>query len=522
MEMARRKNPSEEYTLFYESERESSYDDFVDMYEIDPDSIDPWRLAREVGIGITRGKEFYAGHLYKGGLVSALFIDTQVCFSFDVVVDPAHQAKGLGAELVDVAIGEFDTAENYFDWDDEYAPESYEYCVEVVNPHMKRLLERKGFYVHETSTDGNSWLMRRARQNPQNLPITYEDIEHKLQPPLDCAEEGDLRGRAFHNRLIVNYEGVDFSGCVLYHCFPSGFEGAIDVNPAKSEKDLTLEDVDFRGAKLRDAALQGVNLEGADLKDASFYGANLKGAKLESANLQNANLQSANLRGANLQDANLQDVNLWIANLQGANLQGANLRGVDLVDVKLQGANLRGVDLEDVKLQGANLQDACLIETDLRGMRLGGTDLRGTDLRGVNLQGVDLGRAKLQDATLKAANLEGADLLYANLEGADLYGANLKGAKLESANLQNANLQSANLRGANLQFAALLGANLQSANLQDADLDYADLMGDSLLWQEKNHKNATYNKHTDFDGSNITEDQLDLMVYVEDEDDDDS
>jgi GNAT superfamily N-acetyltransferase len=154
------------------------------MYEIDPDSIDPWRLARKVGIGITRGKEFYAGHLYKGGLVSALFIDAQDCFSFDVVVDPAHQAKGLGAELVDVAISEFDTAENYFDWDDEYAPESYEYCVEVVNPHMKRLLERKGFYVHETSTDGNSWLMRRARQNPQNLPIYVNNLGIHTNAPI--------------------------------------------------------------------------------------------------------------------------------------------------------------------------------------------------------------------------------------------------------------------------------------------------------------------------------------------------
>lgn len=157
-----RSNPLEDYTLFYEWELED-HDEFEDMYGIDPYSVDPYKIARDVRIGITRNKEFYAGHLHNGSLVSALFIDPQDCFSFDIVVDPMHQAKGLGDKLVDEAIDRFDDVERFWDWDDENAPESYEYCVEVVNPHMKRLLERKGFYVHETSTNGESWFMRRAR-----------------------------------------------------------------------------------------------------------------------------------------------------------------------------------------------------------------------------------------------------------------------------------------------------------------------------------------------------------------------
>ena len=66
------------------------------------------------------------------------------------------------------------------------------------------------------------------------MPITYNDIKHRLQPPLDCAEIKDLRGQYFYNRLIINYENADFTGCVLYHCYPSGLTGAIEVGPAQS------------------------------------------------------------------------------------------------------------------------------------------------------------------------------------------------------------------------------------------------------------------------------------------------
>ena len=116
------------------------------------------------------------------------------------------------------------------------------------------------------------------------MALTYGDIAHKLQPPLDCAKEGDLRGRAFYNRLIVNYENTDFTGCVLYHCFPRGFAGAIEIYPAQSEDDVTLKGADLQEADLQRADLQGANLQGADLRGtnlqgATLYGANLKGAE---------------------------------------------------------------------------------------------------------------------------------------------------------------------------------------------------------------------------------------------------
>jgi uncharacterized protein YjbI with pentapeptide repeats len=83
------------------------------------------------------------------------------------------------------------------------------------------------------------------------MTITYDDIKHKLQPPLDCSEIKDLRGQYFHNRLITNYENTDFTGCVLYHCYPSGFANALDVNPAQSEEDMTLKGANLQGASSR-------------------------------------------------------------------------------------------------------------------------------------------------------------------------------------------------------------------------------------------------------------------------------
>ena len=125
------------------------------------------------------------------------------------------------------------------------------------------------------------------------MAITYDEIKHRLQPPLDCAEIKDLRGQYFHNRLIVNYENTDFTGCVLYHCWPSGFRNALEYNPAQSKDDLTLKGANLQEAILYKANLQGANLQGANLQNADLYGANLQGANLEGADFSEATLEGA-------------------------------------------------------------------------------------------------------------------------------------------------------------------------------------------------------------------------------------
>jgi uncharacterized protein YjbI with pentapeptide repeats len=170
------------------------------------------------------------------------------------------------------------------------------------------------------------------------MPITYDDIKHKLQPPLDCSEIKDLRGRYFHNRLITNYENTDFTGCVLFHCYPSGILNALEINTAQSESDLTLKGANLFDADLTDADLIGADLRGANLRWANLYGANLKGANLRRANLEGANLSGADLEGAYLFEANLQEADLEWANLRGANLKGAALTEANLFEATLEGA----------------------------------------------------------------------------------------------------------------------------------------------------------------------------------------
>ena len=172
------------------------------------------------------------------------------------------------------------------------------------------------------------------------MTINYESIKHRLQPPLDCSNVNDVRGQYFHNRIITNYENTDFSGCLLYHCFPRDFVGATEVNPAQSKKDLTL-----KGANLQGAMLNGANLEKVDLSEANLQGVNLHAAWLKGANLQ----------GANLKDSYLESITLSDADLRGADLRGANLEAADLQGANLEKADLRGATLWDADCRGANL-----------------------------------------------------------------------------------------------------------------------------------------------------------------------
>lgn len=155
------------------------------------------------------------------------------------------------------------------------------------------------------------------------MPIIYDDIKHRAQPPLDCTEVKDLRGRYFYNRVIVNYENTDFTGCVLYHCYPSGIPGATEYNPAKSEEEVTLKGADLNRAVLDWAYLQGANLQGANLTRADLQEADLRGADFEKAKLGGADFKWSYLMGANLSYADLEYTTFDEANLEGANLEGA-------------------------------------------------------------------------------------------------------------------------------------------------------------------------------------------------------
>ena len=216
------------------------------------------------------------------------------------------------------------------------------------------------------------------------MPITYDAL--KKEKYLDCSKITDLRGRYFHNRIITNYDNTDFSGCVLYHCFPRGIPNAIEINPVKSEEDVPflLQGSNLRGANLAKAKLKGANfsrammgpteddheesyivlLNEADLRKVDFSNANLNEAELEGANLKFANLSGASAMLTNFNHANLAGANLQRANLYAANLENANLKGADLRFSIIQSANMNGA-LYDTKTR---FENALITEEQLDSM----------------------------------------------------------------------------------------------------------------------------------------------------------
>jgi len=174
--------------------------------------------------------------------------------------------------------------------------------------------------------------------------LTYNDIKNKLESPLDCSQIKDLRGQYFRNRLLTNYENTDFSGCVLFHCYPSGISNALEINPAQRREDLTLEFKDLSRANLKRADLRGANLKNVNLQGANLIGADLRGADLSFSNLQGANLKNADLIGAtlystNLQGADLRSVALFNAIIMHTNFQGADFFGTNFGKIRYLSTN---------------------------------------------------------------------------------------------------------------------------------------------------------------------------------------
>lgn len=359
------------------------------------------------------------------------------------------------------------------------------------------------------------------------MPITYADIKHKLQPPLDCSEIKDLRGLHFQNRLITNYRGADFRGCVLFNCYPSGLANAIEVNPAQSKEDVTLEDADLSRANLYRAYLEGSSFAFADLSEADLASADLRGADLSFASLQGVNLAGANLTGANLKGADLEGANLQNANLESADLQEANLESTNLRFAKLRQASLQSVegeprdlwktDLRNIKVDDlttrnilnaasqykgqyfvfwspntdftqrasafldfvkeynvqfnlANLENCNLSNLDLKDFSFFSANLKGVDFRGADLIGVDF-----RGADLRGAKINTEDLIWVHIQGADLRGFNFENEDLRSVDMSDANLQGVNFKRANMKHSKFYQADLDNADLEEANLESANL-----------------------------------------------
>ena len=158
--------------------------------------------------------------------------------------------------------------------------------------------------------------------------MEYLDVLKLAGRLFDCADYKDLRGVYVSNLLIVNYEGRDFTGAMLYKCYPSSFSGALEIEPCTDEKQISLTGADLSGADLSGARLKGANLEYASLEGADLSNAFLQGADLEGADLVAANLQGTDLQGANLQGAKYNE----LTDFEGSSITKAQLYSMVYVE----------------------------------------------------------------------------------------------------------------------------------------------------------------------------------------------
>lgn len=123
---------------------------------------------------------------------------------------------------------------------------------------------------------------------------------------------------------------------------------------------LAVEELRARGW-LTDGSLQEKDFRSAKLDDAKLWEADLQGVNLQWAHLKNANLNRVNFVGANLTQAYLGGAKCNNADLRSANLFEAKLYGVGLFEADLRDANLRGAHLKDAKLTNAHFDEKTVL-----------------------------------------------------------------------------------------------------------------------------------------------------------------
>lgn len=115
------------------------------------------------------------------------------------------------------------------------------------------------------------------------------------------------------------------------------------------------EGVDWRRCLFNGDSLNGVDLKNARLRDASFFRAEIKESDLSGADAFRAKFVNAIMTGVRFDSAKVTEADFTKADLSNASFVGSDMRRA-----KFNRANLRGADLTDARLQGADLTRADL------------------------------------------------------------------------------------------------------------------------------------------------------------------
>ena len=180
--------------------------------------------------------------------------------------------------------------------------------------------------------DGSDIEMRRVLMNALN----GVDLRHS-----------DLSG--------ANLSGADLSGADLSEA------DLLEADLGKANlSGAYLSRVNLIGTYLREANLRGADLKGADLSSIreGIYPSAQASWRQHMRRLNH--LDNVDLRGADLREVDLTGANLTGADLTGANLTGANLSGADLTEADLTGTELSKADLIRAGLSESDLPGAII------------------------------------------------------------------------------------------------------------------------------------------------------------------
>lgn len=150
--------------------------------------------------------------------------------------------------------------------------------------------------------------------------------------------------------------------------------------------------------------------------------------------------EEIDLRGACLKEAKLPNINLSNASLQNVDFGEAMLNGADFTGANLEGANLKEASLKDVKFKNVNLAGANLKEVALKEQ-----DFSNSDLSYINLKEAQINEVDFSNSVLKGANLKEASISEVNFGNADLSGANLGEASIHETNFKGATASSSTI-----------------------------------------------------------------------------
>ena len=186
--------------------------------------------------------------------------------------------------------------------------------------------------------------------------------------------------------------------------------------PDFSEADLSMENVDLRGADLigadfSDARLNGHDFSGANVQQANFAGADVRGGRF-----------SGDLSGTSFFRAKLGNVVFSRLSHPEGNFNGANLDWATFGAAELAHADFNNASLYGVNFVGANLFKAQMFHTNLVGANFAWAYLQGADLTSANLHLTNFADADLRNANLAQARFVETKLARADLSGSRIYG----------------------------------------------------------------------------------------------------